>query len=108
MRFFIFFSEPARFVKRLKDISVEKGKHLILDCTFVRSSKVFVKWMKNGKEICASDKYNTKLTGNLCILECLFESNHETMGTYSCEISNGAGTDICHAQITVIGLYVLL
>lgn len=101
---FLFLLEPARFVKRLKDIYIEKGKHLILDCSFVGSPKMVVSWMKDGKHIYASYRYNTKVTGNSCILESLFESDHETSGTYSCEISNGA-TDACHAQITVLGLF---
>ena len=63
---------------------------------------MFVTWYKDGKQLYASYRYNTKTTPNSCILECLHECNTETTGRYSCEISNKCGSDICHAQVTVV------
>lgn len=98
---FLFFSEPARFVKKLKDCSFALGKKLRLECEFKGAPKMFVTWYKNGKQLYASYRYNTKVTGNKCILEGLYEIKPDAAGRYSCEVSNSSGTDICHAEIAV-------
>lgn len=74
---------------------------MTLECTFTGAPKIFVTWYKDGKQLYASYRHNTKLIGNSCILECLHGSNAETAGRYSCEISNSYGSDICYADITV-------
>lgn len=96
------FSEPARFVKKLKDVSFPLSKKLRLECTFKGAPKMFVTWYKDGKQVYASYRYNTKITGNTCILECLHECNKDTPGRYSCEVTNSHGSDICHAQVTTV------
>lgn len=88
----------------MKDICIPAGKKLKLECTFTGSPSVFATWLKDGRQLYASDTYNTKVTKNMCILESLHESNKETCGRYSCEISNSCGTDICFAQVTVLEL----
>ncbi|XP_076118580.1 neurofascin-like [Alosa pseudoharengus] len=95
-------TEPARFVKRLEDVSFPLSKKLKLECTFKGAPKMFVTWYKDGKQLYASYRYNTKVIGNTCILECLHACNKDTPGRYSCEVSNLYGTDICHAQITTV------
>lgn len=88
----------------MKDICVLVGKKLKLECTFTGTPKVFATWHKDGRPLYASDTYSTKVTKNICILECLHESNEETHGRYSCEISNSCGKDICFVQVTVLEL----
>ena len=67
---------------------------------------MFVIWYKDGKQVYGSYRYNTKLVGNSCIFEGLHESNRDTTGRYSCEISNAYGTEICHAHvIPVTGMH---
>ncbi|XP_062391349.1 titin-like isoform X2 [Sardina pilchardus] len=95
-------AEPARFVKRLEDVSFPLSKKLRLECTFKEAPKMFVTWYKDGKQLYASYRYNTKVIGNSCILECLHECNKDTPGRYSCEVSNLHGADICHAQVTTV------
>ena len=103
------FTEPARFVTKLKDYTIPMSKRLILECTFTGTPKMFVTWYKEGKQVYASYRYNTKVTKNSCILECLHPSNQETSGMYSCEVGNAYGTDICHAKITAVkGWYLIL
>ena len=63
---------------------------------------MFVTWYKDGKQLYGSYRYNTKVTKNSCILECLHECNKETSGRYSCEVSNSCGKDICHAQVIAV------
>ena len=63
---------------------------------------MFVTWYKDNKQLYASYRYNTKVKGNSCILECLHECNKDTTGKYSCEVTNKFGSDICHAQVTVV------
>ncbi|KTF71343.1 hypothetical protein cypCar_00035221, partial [Cyprinus carpio] len=96
------FTEPARFVKKLTDLSIPMSKKLRLECTFTGAPKMFITWYKDGKQLYASYRYNTKVTSDSCILECLHESNNETTGKYSCEVSNVYGTDICYAQVVAV------
>ena len=98
----LFLSEPARFVTKLKDISIPMRQKLRLECTFKGAPKMFVTWYKNGKQLYASYRYNTKVTGDSCTVECLHECNKDTPGTYACEVSNSYGTEICYANISVI------
>lgn len=103
------FLEPAHFVKRLTDMAIPLSQKLRLQCTFTGAPKMFVTWYKDGKQLYASYRYNTRIIENTCVLECLHECNNETPGKYSCEVSNSFGTDICHADITTVtGLYAIL
>lgn len=94
--------EPPSFLKRLNDTVFPITSRLKLECTFTGAPKLFVTWYKDGKQLYASYRYNTKVTENSSILECLHECNEETPGKYSCEVSNSYGTDICHANVTTV------
>lgn len=58
-----------------------------------------VTWRKDGKLIWASYQYNMKTTEDTCILEILNSDREEATGTYSCEISNAGGCDVCQANV---------
>ena len=97
----VFLSDCPRFEKKLKGVIIPYGQKLRLECTFTGAPKMFVTWYKDGKQIYASYRYNTKVIGNTCVLECLPGCDKDTAGRYSCEVTNDDGSDICHAQVTV-------
>ena len=94
-------SEPVRFIKKLEDTAFIVGQPLKLVCVYTGSQRVYVTWKKDGKLIWASYQYNVKTTDSTCTLEVLNSDRPEAAGTYSCEISNGAGTDVCQARVSL-------
>lgn len=96
-------SEPVHFVKKLRDISSEKGKTLRLEVSFAGTPRVNVTWKKDGKLIWASYQYNVITTDTSCILEVLNSDRMEAAGRYSCEVDNGVGSDRCEAQVSILG-----
>ena len=92
-------SEPPRFVQKLEDTYFKLRQPLTLKCMYTGSQRVYVTWKKDDKLIWASYKYNVKTTNDTLTLEVLNSDRKEAAGTYTCEISNDAGTDICHANV---------
>lgn len=58
-----------------------------------------VVWKKDGKLIWASYQYNVKTSQDACVLEVLHSDTEAAAGTYTCEISNCGGSDVCHARV---------
>ncbi|MEQ2173688.1 hypothetical protein GOODEAATRI_000004 [Goodea atripinnis] len=98
----LFVKEPVHFVKKLRDISSEKGKPLRLEVTFSGTPRVNVTWKKDGKLIGASYEYTVTTTETSCILEVLNSDRMETAGKYSCEVDNGVGSDRCDAHVSIL------
>lgn len=90
-------------MKKLKDISCEKGKSLRLEVTFVGTPRVNVTWRKDGKLIWASYQYNVITTDTSCILEVLNADRMEAAGMYSCEVDNRVGNDKCEGKVWILG-----
>lgn len=90
-----------RFITKLEDTTFLVGQPLKLVCTFSGSQRVYVTWKKDGKLIWASYQYNVKTTDSSCVLEVLNSDRPEAAGTYTCEISNDAGSDVCHARVSL-------
>lgn len=93
--------EPVRFVRKLRNTFYKIGHPLTLECTFTGSQRIYVSWMKDGKPIWASYKYNVKTTNFSSTLDVLNSDRRDAVGKYSCEISNSEGTDICHAMVKI-------
>lgn len=96
-------SEPVHFVKKLRDISSEKGKPLRLEVTFTGTPRINVTWKKDGQLIWASYQYNVITTDTSCILEVLNSDRMEAAGRYSCEVDNVVGSDRCESQVLILG-----
>lgn len=96
-------SEPVHFVKKLRDISSEKGKPLRLEVTFAGTPRINVTWKKDGQLIWASYQYNVITTDTSCMLEVLNSDRMEAAGRYSCEVDNGVGSDRCESQVSILG-----
>lgn len=89
-------------MKKVNDVSVEKGKNLILECTYTGTPPISVTWKKNGVKITHSEKCSITTTETSAILE-IPSSKLEDQGQYSCHIENESGQDNCHGAITILG-----
>ena len=92
-------TEPVRFIKKLEDTSFRVGQPLKLVCKYTGSQRVQVTWKKDDKLIWASYQYNVLTTDSTCSLEVLYSDRPAAAGKYSCEITNGAGSDFCQAHV---------
>ena len=94
-------TEPVSFIKKLEDTSFRVGQPLKLVCKYIGSQRVQVTWKKDDKLIWASYQYNVLTTDSTCALEVLCSDRPAAAGKYSCEISNEAGSDVCHAHVSL-------
>uniref|UniRef100_G3UK67 Titin n=1 Tax=Loxodonta africana TaxID=9785 RepID=G3UK67_LOXAF len=97
----LFVKEPATFVKRLADFSVESGSPIVLEATYSGTPPISVSWMKNEFPLSQSQNCSITMTEKSTILEIL-ESTIEDYAQYSCLIENEAGQDICEALVSVL------
>lgn len=95
--------EPATFVKRLADFSVETGSPIVLEATYTGTPPISVSWMKNEFALVQSPNCSITMTEKSSILEIL-DSTVEDYAQYSCLIENEAGQDICEALVSVLGV----
>uniref|UniRef100_A0A8C0IT93 Ig-like domain-containing protein n=1 Tax=Chelonoidis abingdonii TaxID=106734 RepID=A0A8C0IT93_CHEAB len=92
--------KPAKFVKKMNNLNVEKGKPLILECTYSGTPPIAVLWKKNGYKVVHSAKCSITTTETSAILE-VPSSKIEDQGQYTCHIENDSGRDLCQADISV-------
>ncbi|XP_026502412.1 titin-like, partial [Terrapene carolina triunguis] len=97
----LFVKEPATFVKKLSDSSVEQGKSILLESTYKGTPPISVTWKKNGFHITQSPRCSMTTTEKSGILEIL-NSTKDDEGEYTCEVANDAGADICQGQISIL------
>lgn len=99
----LFLIEPAKFVKKLNDVNVEKGKQFILECAFTGTPPIGVSWRKNGVNVTQSEKCHITTTETSAILE-ISNSKLDDVGLYSCHIENDSGQDNSQATVSILGL----
>lgn len=92
------------FVKKLSDFSVEHSKPIVLESTFIGTPPLTVTWKKNGLNITQSPNCHITTTEKSGILE-IPNSSREDEGEYTCEIVNDAGEDVCHALVSILGVF---
>lgn len=97
-------TEPAVFVKKLSDFSVEQGKSIVLESIFTGTPPISVTWKRNGVPIAQSPRCSVTATEKSGILE-IFNSTKSDEGEYTCEVANEAGGDVCHSHISILGIY---
>ncbi|KAH0621546.1 hypothetical protein JD844_022941 [Phrynosoma platyrhinos] len=97
----LFVKEPAKFVKRLNDFNVKKGKQLILECTYTGTPPISVSWKKNGIKISQSEKSHITTTETSAILE-ISNCKMDDAGLYSCYIENDSGQDNSQATVLIL------
>uniref|UniRef100_A0A8C3DH61 Uncharacterized protein n=1 Tax=Corvus moneduloides TaxID=1196302 RepID=A0A8C3DH61_CORMO len=88
-------TEPAVFVKKLSDFSVEQGKSIVLESSYIGTPPISVTWKRNGMPIAQSQRCTVTTTEKSGILE-IFNSTKNDEGEYTCEVANEAGGDVCH------------
>lgn len=97
-------TEPAVFVKKLSDFSVEQGKSIVLESSYIGTPPISVTWKRNGMPIAQSPRCSVTATDKSGILEIL-NSTKSDEGEYTCEVANEAGGDVCHSLVSVLGTH---
>lgn len=97
-------TEPAVFMKKLSDFSVEQGKSIVLESIYTGTPPISVTWKRNGMPIAQSQRCSVTTTDKSGILE-IFNSTKSDEGEYTCEVSNEAGGDICHSLVSILGTH---
>lgn len=95
-------TEPAVFVKKLSDFSVEQGKSIVLESNYTGTPPISVTWKRNGMPIAQSPRCSVTTTDKSGILE-IFNSTKSDEGEYTCEVANEAGGDVCHSLVSILG-----
>uniref|UniRef100_A0A8D0FSF1 Titin n=1 Tax=Strix occidentalis caurina TaxID=311401 RepID=A0A8D0FSF1_STROC len=94
-------TEPAIFVKKLSDFSVEQGKSVVLESSYTGTPPISVTWKRNGMPIAQSPRCSITTTDKSGILE-IFNSTKSDEGEYTCEVANEAGGDVCHSLVSIL------
>lgn len=97
-------TEPAVFVKKLSDFSVEQGKSIVLESSYIGTPPISVTWKRNGMPISQSQRCTVTTTEKSGILE-IFNSTKNDEGEYTCEVANEAGGDVCHSLVSILGIH---
>lgn len=97
-------TEPAVFVKKLSDFSVEQGKSIVLESGYIGTPPISITWKRNGMPIAQSQRCTVTTTEKSGILE-IFNSTKNDEGEYTCEVANEAGGDVCHSLVSILGIH---
>lgn len=87
-------------------ITWKKGASASLQCTVKGSPELHIHWFWNDIELSDGDKYKISFKNGSATLEILnLEITHS--GSYTCEVSNNAGSESCSTLVSVKGLSLL-
>lgn len=91
------------FVKKMEPkLTWKQGVAARLQCTVKGSPELCIHWFWNDIELSDGDKYKVSFKGGVATLEII---NLVVMdsGSYTCEVSNNAGSDSCNTLVAVKG-----
>jgi len=88
------------FTKALKDLEINDGETLVLQCTVVGDPEPQITWTKNGKTISSSEIMNLKYKNGVAKLT-INEVYPEDEGVYTCTATNSVGTTETKSKLTV-------
>lgn len=97
-------AEPPTFVKKMEPkMTWKQGISARLQCTVKGSPELRVHWFLNDRELSDGEKYKISFKNGIATLEILNLLVTDS-GSYTCEVSNDAGSENCNTQIAVKGL----
>lgn len=84
-------------------ITWKKGIAARLQCTVKGSPELRIHWFWNERELSDGEKYKISFKTGVATLEILNLLVTDS-GSYTCEVSNNAGSESCNTLIAVKGL----
>uniref|UniRef100_A0A3B5BAW9 Ig-like domain-containing protein n=1 Tax=Stegastes partitus TaxID=144197 RepID=A0A3B5BAW9_9TELE len=101
------FSEPPSFVKKMEPkITWKQGIAARLQCTVKGSPELHIHWFWNERELSDGDKHKISFKNGVATVEIMSLVVTDS-GSYTCEVSNNAGSESCSTLIAVKGLSTL-
>lgn len=96
-------SEPPTFVKKMEPkFTWKQGISARLQCSVKGSPELHIHWFWNERELHDGDKYKISFKSGVATLEIMNVVVIDS-GSYTCEVSNDAGSESCNALVTVKG-----
>ncbi|TNN69571.1 Titin [Liparis tanakae] len=93
--------EPPAFVRKLEPvITWKQGIAARLQCTVKGSPELHIHWFWNERELVDGDKYKISFKSGVASLEIVNLVVTDS-GSYTCEVSNNAGSESCNTLIAV-------
>lgn len=84
-------------------ITWKQGVASRLQCTVKGSPELHIQWFWNERELSNGDKYNISFKNGVATVEITSPLVTDS-GTYTCEVSNKAGSESCNTLLAVKGL----
>ncbi|MFH4975264.1 hypothetical protein AB6A40_001973 [Gnathostoma spinigerum] len=94
-----------KFITKLKDLKVSRGKQAIFECVVPDTKGIVCKWLKDGKEVqlITRIRVQTRTIEGFTTNELIIENvGDEDAGKYTVVIENDSGKATCEANLTVI------
>lgn len=97
---------PPTFTKKPSAVEDTEGKMVKLEGRVSGSQPLTVNWYKDGTEIFSSASYDISFKTSVAML-CIKKSQLSDSGTYTCKVTNEAGTASCEVSVHITGIHCL-
>uniref|UniRef100_A0A7N8Y279 Ig-like domain-containing protein n=1 Tax=Mastacembelus armatus TaxID=205130 RepID=A0A7N8Y279_9TELE len=91
------------FKKLEPKVTWKQGVASCLQCTVKGSPELHIHWFLNDRELSEGEKYKISFKNGVATLEIMNLLVTDS-GSYTCEVSNNAGSESCNTHIAVKGL----